>query len=131
MPKAGRSHRIAPMQYSPLLAVLTGLLEFGAGIWVFLGLRFGRKRLLYPLGTIFLLLAGYQFAEVAVCGHLENKFWTQLAFFDITWLPPLGLWLAAQLSPPRNHWLRTASLFVLVLGERRTVLKPISSAERR
>ena len=104
------------MRYSPLLAVITGLLEFGAGIWVFLGLRFGRKRILYPLGMIFLCLAGYQFAEVAVCGHLENKIWTQLAFFDITWLPPLGLWLAAQLSTPRNRWLRTAAFVDMALG---------------
>ena len=46
------------MRYSPLLAVITGLLELGAGIWVFLGLRFGRKRILFPLGTIFLLALG-------------------------------------------------------------------------
>ena len=97
------------MRYSPLLAVITGLLELGAGIWVFLGLRFGRNRILCPLGIIFLLLAGYQFAEVAVCGHLEHKIWTQLAFFDITWLPPLGLWLAAQLAAPRNRWLKIAA----------------------
>ncbi len=104
------------MHYSPLLAVLTGLLEFGAGIWVFLGLRFGRKRILLPQAIIFILLAGYQFAEVAVCGHSENRIWTQLAFFDITWLPPLGLWLCARLSAPRNRWLRTAAFFDFALA---------------
>lgn len=106
------------MRYSPLLAVLTGLLELGAGIWVLLGLRFGRKRILFPQAIILILLAGYQFAEVAVCGHSENRIWTQLAFFDITWLPPLGLWLGAQLSAPRNRWLKTAAVidFALALG---------------
>jgi hypothetical protein len=104
------------MQYSPLLAVLTGILEFGAGTWVFLGLRFGRKRILIPQAIIFILLAGYQFAEVAVCGHAENRIWTQLAFLDITWLPPLGLWLCAQLSAPRNRWLRTAAIIDFALA---------------
>jgi len=97
------------MRYSPLLAVLTGLLELGAGIWVILGLRFGRKRFLIPQAMIFVLLAGYQFAEVAVCGQTENQIWTQLAFFDITWLPPLGIWLAAQLCSPRHRWLKIAA----------------------
>jgi hypothetical protein len=106
------------MRYSPLLAVLTGLVELGAGIWVILGLRFGRKRILIPQAMIFVLLAGYQFAEVAVCGQAENQIWTQLAFFDITWLPPLGLWLAAQLCSPRHRWLKIAALveFGLALG---------------
>ncbi len=91
-------------------------MELGAGIWIFLGLRFGRKRILFPLGMIFVLLAGYQFAEVAVCGHLEQQIWTQLAFFDITWLPPLGLWLAAELSAPRNRWLKTAAIVDIALA---------------
>jgi hypothetical protein len=91
-------------------------LEFGAGIWVLLGLRFGRRRILLPQAMIFILLAGYQFAEVAVCGHTENRIWTQLAFFDITWLPPLGLWLCARLSAPRNRWLRTAAVLDFALA---------------
>jgi len=98
------------MKYSPLLAVVTGILEFGAAIWVLLGVRLGRKRILQPAGLILLFLAGYQFAEVAVCGDLEKKLWTQLAYFDITWLPPLGLWLAARLSEPRNRWLKIVAL---------------------
>jgi hypothetical protein len=97
------------MSYSPLLAIVTGILELLAGIYVFFGLRTGRKRILVPVGMIFLFLAGYQFAEVAVCSNLGKKIWTQLAFFDITWLPPLGLWLAARLSGPRNRWMKTAA----------------------
>ena len=104
------------MRYSPLLAIVTGLLEFGAAIWVFFGVCAGRKRILQPVGLILLFLAGYQFAEVTVCTHLDKKIWTQLAFFDITWLPPLGLWLAAVLSAPRNRWLKTAAYVDIALA---------------
>lgn len=106
------------MTYSPVLAVVTGALEFSAGIWLFLRPGGGRKRILYPIGLIFLLLAGYQFAEVAVCSRPEVGALTRLAFFDITWLPPLALWLGSQWSPPRTRWLRTAALvdFALALG---------------
>jgi hypothetical protein len=97
------------MQYSPLLSVVTGILELAAGAWSFLDRRTGRIGILRPLGLIFFLLAGYQFAEVAVCAGPEKKIWTQLAFLDITWLPPLGLWLAARLSAPRNRWLKAAA----------------------
>jgi len=104
------------MQYSPLLAFITGLLEIGAGAWILISRSPGRRRILFPTGLIFLLLAGYQFAEVAVCARPENKFLTQLAFLDITWLPPLGLWLGGQISAPRNRWIRTAALVDLALA---------------
>jgi hypothetical protein len=98
------------MQYSPLLAIVTGILELAAGLWTLLDRRSGRIRFLRPVGLIFLFLAGYQFSEVAVCTRPGNKLWTQLAFLDITWLPPLGLWLAARLSEPRNRWLKVAAV---------------------
>jgi len=98
------------MTYSPLLAIITGVIEFAAAGWIFLNPGRGRKRILYPVGLIFLLLAGYQFAEVAVCSHPEIKLLTQLAFFNITWLPPLGLWLGAQFNLPKSRWLRAAAL---------------------
>jgi hypothetical protein len=106
------------MAYSPLLALITGILEFAAGAWIFLRPDRGRKRILYPIGLIFLLLAGYQFAEVAVCSRPDVGALTRLAFFDITWLPPLALWLGSQWSPPRSRWLRTAALvdFALASG---------------
>jgi len=99
-----------------LLAVVTGVLELGAAVYVFFGVRSGRKNILRPVGLILLFLAGYQFAEVAVCSHMEKKIWTQLAFFDITWLPPLGLGLAARLSAPRNRWMKTAAAFDFALA---------------
>ena len=104
------------MRYSPLLALVTGLLEIGAGLWVLISRSPGRRRILFPTGIIFLLLAGYQFAEIAVCAGPENKFLTQLAFLDITWLPPLGLWLGGQISAPRNHWIRISALAGMVLA---------------
>jgi len=45
------------MSYSPLLAILSGFFEFAAAIFTFLSP--GRKRILYPVGLLFLLLAGY------------------------------------------------------------------------
>lgn len=104
------------MSYSPLLALITGLLEIGAGVWIFISRSPGRRRILFPTGLIFLLLAGYQFAEVAVCARPENKLLTQLAFLDITWLAPLGLWLGGQISAPRNRWIRTAALVDMALA---------------
>ncbi len=89
---------MTPSGYFPLLAVLTGFFEFGAAAWTLT--QKGRKRILHPIAAIFLFLAGYQFAEVAVCSHPDNLLWARWAFFDITWLPPLGLWLAAVLGFP-------------------------------
>jgi len=85
------------MDYSPVLAIATGLFEFAAAVFTFLSS--GRKRILYPIGLLFLLLAGYQFSEAAVCANPDNLVLSRLAFSDITWLPPLGLWLVYQLSP--------------------------------
>ena len=94
--------------YSPLLSILTAAFEFIAA-----GIAFkarGRKRLLYPAGALFLLLAGYQIAEVAVCANPEKLLFSRLAFFDITWLPPLGLLLVSRLTAPRMKWMRPLSL---------------------
>jgi hypothetical protein len=96
------------MDYSPLLAIATGLFEFAAAILTHFSP--GRKRILYPIGLLFLLLAGYQFSEVAVCANPEKLIFSRLAFLDITWLPPLALWLAYQLSPWKRGWLKIISL---------------------
>jgi len=89
--------------YSPLLAVLTGVFETAAAFFAFLSP--GRKRILNPVALLLLLLAGYQFAEAAVCADPENLLLSRLAFFDITWLPPVGLWLLGQLAlPERKGW---------------------------
>jgi len=102
------------MEYSPVLAIATGLFEFGAAVLTFLSP--GRKRILYPIGLIFLLLAGYQFSEVAVCTNPERLLFSRLAFLDITWLPPIALWLAYQLSPWKRPWLKIISLGYFAAG---------------
>jgi len=91
-------------EYSPVLAVVTGVLEFMAAAWTLRSS--GRKRILFPVGLLFLLLAGYQFAEVAVCANPGRRIFAQLAFFDITWLPPLAMWLAYQLYPRRSRGIK-------------------------
>ena len=73
-----------------------------------------------PVALIFLFLAGYQFAEIAVCAAPENLLLTRLAYFDISWLPPFGLWLMVQLISPRRRgliliplvWFAAAALIV-------------------
>jgi len=94
--------------YSPFFALVTGIFEFLAALYTFFSP--GRKRLLYPVGALFLLLAGYQFAEVAVCSNPENLLLTRLAFFDITWLPPLGIWIVWVLSAPKIKALNAVPL---------------------
>ena len=96
--------------------MVTGLLEFAAAGYTFLSS--GRKRILYPVGLLFLLLAAYQFSEVAVCAHPENLLFARIAFFDITWLPPLGLWLTYQLGFSDKKSFKTLPLayFAAALG---------------
>jgi hypothetical protein len=103
-----KERRTTMPSYSPLLALVTGMFECLAAIYTFFSP--GRKRLLYPVGVLFLLLAGYQFAEVAVCSNPENLLFTRLAFFGITWLPPLGIWIVWVLSAPKPKALNAIPL---------------------
>ncbi len=104
------------MNYSPLLAIVTGVLEFATALWVFARPNLGRRRITLPVGLIFLFLAGYQFAEVAVCARPQVKLLSQLAYFDITWLPPIGLWLLSELARPRMRWFRVVALADIALA---------------
>ena len=104
------------MTYSPLLAIITGILEFAAALWVLGSPRLGRRRITLPVGLIFLFLAGYQFAEVAVCAKPEVKLLSALAYFDITWLPPLGLWLLSELARPKMKWFRVVAVVEITLA---------------
>jgi len=92
------------MAYSPILAIATGIFESFAALAALFSP--GRKRILYPVTLLFLILAGYQFSEVAVCAHPGNLLFTRLAFFDITWLPAIGLWLVYILNEPKKRWLK-------------------------
>ena len=94
--------------YSPILALVTGGFEVLAGVYALRGP--GRKAILRPVAALLFLLAGYQFAEVAVCARPAVAVFSRLAYLDITWLPPAGLWLAGILAARRGKILRTVAL---------------------
>ena len=102
------------MNYSPLLAIITGVFEFISALFVLSSP--GRKRILYPVGVLLLLLAGYQFSEVAVCYNPGQLLFARIAYFDITWLPPLAMWLGLQLLTTRKKWNSLIPLTYFVVG---------------
>ena len=102
------------MNYSPLLAIITGVFEFIAALFVLSSP--GRRRILYPVGVLLLLLAGYQFSEVAVCYNPGQLLFARIAYFDITWLPPLAMWLGLQLIRTRGKWISLIPLTYFVVG---------------
>jgi hypothetical protein len=88
--------------YIPELAIATGLFEVAAAWFAFHGP--GRREFLRPIGVLLLLLAGYQFLEVAACGQPNNTNWARLAFVDIVWLPAVGVSLIVLLSQSKAQW---------------------------
>jgi len=103
------------MDYSPLLAVVTALIEIVAGIWTLRGP--GRRHILRTSGVMLFLLAGYQIAEAVLCTlSPTSAVIPQLAFIIVTCLPPLGLILAAQLSSPEMRWMRITAFTMLSAG---------------
>lgn len=102
------------MEYSPLLAIITGVFEFTAAFFVFFSP--GRKRILYPTGVLLLILAGYQFLEVAVCYNPGQLLLARIALFDITWLPPIAMWLGLQLIATRKKWMAFVPLTYFAVG---------------
>ena len=93
------------MSYSPILAVVTAAFEIIIAGWAFATRSEAESRgIIRTTGTILLLLAGYQLAEVAICADVAVAgFLPRLAFIIVTWLPPLGLLLIAQLRQPRSR----------------------------
>jgi len=92
------------MEYSPVLAMATAAFEIVVAGWA-LAMRGepGARGVLQTTSAILLLLAGYQIAEVAICADVAAAgFLPRLAFIIVTWLPPLGLVLIAQLRRPRS-----------------------------
>jgi hypothetical protein len=56
---------------------------------------------LHTTAAILALLAGSQLAEVAICANpAASGFTPRMAFLIVTWLPPLGLLLIAQIHEP-------------------------------
>jgi hypothetical protein len=94
------------MSYSPILGVATAGFEIVVAGWALMGLRRcqGEKHIVWTTSAILVFLAGYQIAEVAICADVAGAgFLPRLAFIIVTWLPPLGLLLIAQLRRPRSR----------------------------
>ena len=96
------------MEYSPILALVTGVLEAAGGAYALLGP--GRKAILRPIAVLLFLLAAYQFAEVAVCSNPAALAYSRLAYVIITWLPACALRLVVTLDGRRSKVLRTAAV---------------------
>ena len=94
------------MNYSPILSLITALFEISVAIWALLGP--GRKKIIYNIVAILILLAIYQILEVIICSNPDNYiFLSRLAFMVIIWLPPICVLLIAHLYPTKKliiHW---------------------------
>ncbi len=105
------------MDYSPGLAIATACFEISVAVWALRGP--GERSIIRTTGAILLLLAIYQIIEVSICSNVSAAgFLPQLAFIAVTWLPPLGLVLIANLYRPRSRMLyRNAySMLAVALG---------------
>jgi hypothetical protein len=103
------------MTYSPVLAIGTAIFEVSVAIWALRGP--GRKPIIRTTSAILLLLAAYQLVEVLVCTRAPMYgFMPQMAFIVVTWLPPLGLLLIAQLSPSQATVNYAVSYFMLAVA---------------
>jgi len=96
------------MDYSPTLAVATAAFEILAAAWALSFVRsrrLGSRAVPATVGAVLVLLAAYQLTEVAICADpTAAGFLPRLAFLVVTWLPPLGLLLIAQITQPRSGW---------------------------
>lgn len=102
--------------YSPLLSLATGAFEVAVAVWAWRSP--GRRELLLPVALLLLALAGYQFLEVLVCGAPSDPLWPRLAFVDVVWLPPLGMWIVLVAAAPRQRTVRrlVQATFVAAAG---------------
>jgi hypothetical protein len=103
------------MTYSPVLAIGTAVFEVSIAVWALRGP--GRKPIIRTTSAILLLLAAYQIVEVLVCSRAPvYGFMPQMAFIVVTWLPPLGLLLIAQLSSSQAPMNYAISYFMLAVA---------------
>ncbi len=110
-----------PMEnYTPVIALATGLVEVSAFIFFFKAFKHGSRHL-KTLVAILFFLAGYQLLEAYNCTYPNNPLMVRLSFIDITLLPVLGVYFT-YLTATSNRlniwrvsfvfWL-AASFFVL------------------
>jgi hypothetical protein len=90
------------MPYSPTLSVFTAAFELILAVWIWRG--GGERAIKRPLVLMLGLLAGYQLLEVLVCQSGGSPMLSRLAFADIVWLPPVGIWLIVRLAQPASPW---------------------------
>lgn len=120
--------------YSPLLSLLTAAFELGAAVWV---LRLGiDKTVRNLLVGLFVVLAGYQLAEIWVCAATDDPFRARLAFSDVTWLPVLGLQLIAVMAGLKSalwrnllraQWVFAGGLCVWMMTDQSFVIGTVCS----
>ncbi|MFH1468508.1 MAG: hypothetical protein ABIO70_29225 [Pseudomonadota bacterium] len=99
------------MTYSPTLAIATAAFELGAALWALTAPR--RRTTVRLCIALLLVLAGYQILEVLVCRAEGPSLAGKLAFVDVVWLPPLGLWLMFHAAWPGRRALRLTLAGVL------------------
>ena len=78
------------MDYSPVLAIVTGTLEIAAALYFIIRIK-NKNSASVILISILFLLAGYQIFEALNCSDALYGKLTRAAYIDITWLPALGM----------------------------------------
>lgn len=92
------------MNYSPILSIVTAIVEVAAGVWALT--TKGRKKVLISSVAILFLLAAYQLIETLLCSNPEGlKVFGKFAFMVVLWLPPTGLLLLSLLAGLKEKWL--------------------------
>ena len=74
------------MCFTPLVSIITTLLEFGIAGYLFYKIR---DKKLYPLVIFVLLLGLYQFTEFMLCASSNAIFWARIGFSAYTFMPIL------------------------------------------
>ena len=95
--------------YSPLLSLATGGVEIILAIWVLYSP--GRKRVRQLVAALFIVLAGYQFAEVFVCSRPTDLLAARIAFCIVLWLPAIALSLMLEFTGTASKTLKNAVRF--------------------
>ena len=103
------------MNYSPILSLITAFFEISVAVWALLGP--GRKKIIYDVSAILILLAIYQILEVIICSNPNSYiFLSRLAFIVIIWLPPTCVLLIAHLYPTKKFFIHWYSRILFILS---------------
>ncbi len=105
------------MDYSPILSIVTAVLEISAAAWALLSK--GRRSVRYSAAAVLFFLASYQIMEASICADPVR--FTRLvrpAFMTVLWLPATGLLLLTFLAPTLRRFMKiyTGIFYALALG---------------